>query len=592
MDAVRFDAGLFSAKDYGFLRNLVTYPVYSEINTFLRHDGEGTNCNKVYPMSFSSPEDYLFMEKYIASDLDAWKVKPTYLCANYYGYNQDYSKQNDIKAYFSVPSNYDYCLDCAGNYPNRIIWSETASEEGFGEDNYRVYLANNYLDITTNSGELNALSSYNSNIFAFTDKQVVQLYNGNRELQTNDGTVYVGSGTFLSEPPTEGMLVPYGHGGTKSRFSIKRTEFGIFYIDHMGAKVIQLSDGMKPISSNGNEMFFRKNLNTDYLVNYFKNKGLDYKFDDTLTHWGGVGTIVTYDPMYKRIIVHHRDFKPLVNIKLSTDSLITGNYFIDVTTHLIYRKDLLSNEQVYLHDVDLFENKSFTMSYSCIDDAWVSYHAWSWGHSFNTDKNLYVVSTNASPTNADNLNKFTESGLRWLYYDVPSPFIIEYVVPSFPTQTLESLHYVSRVTSYLSTDIIDLNQTFNGLVVYNSYQNSGFLNISVKTNPYDGYRWNSFTKYASRKDRVWRVSGFRNNVEDISVPSNTSDWEELKSIYNLYPFQGYIDKVPNIAAINTDKQQQLQEMFRDNYNKIRHFYYGVDKLEIELTNANQLKSIR
>jgi hypothetical protein len=594
MDAIRRDTVFlnFRNKAYGYLRNLVTYPVYSEINTFLRHGGEGVNCNKVYPQSFSDDTDFLFMEKYIVTDFDKWQKEPVMLCTNYYGYNKDYSKENDTKAFYSIASNWDYCLKCSGQYPNRIVWSETAFEEGFGQDNFRVYKANNYLDVSSTTGELNDLSSYNNNIFAFTDKTVFQLLSGSKELQTNEGTVYIGTGQFLAQPPLEGMIVPHGHAGCSSRFSVKKTEFGVFYIDHLGGKIFKIADGMEPISSLGNEMFFRKNLNNNYLINYLRSIGIqNYNYDDALTHYGGVGTAVTYDSKLKRVVFQSRDFKPLITIKLSTDTPTTDDYFIDVVTHKIYRKDLLSQEEVYLYDNDLFENKSFTISFNCTKNNWLSFHSWSWGHSFTTDKHLYVSPTTPTTNLSVNIEKFVDKGPTLRYYDVPAPMIIEYVEKSLPTDTLESLYYVTKVTDSNFEDKRDLEETFNGLVVYNSHQATPFLNLTIKPTQYSNFRWDNTTKYVTRKDSVWKVSGIRNMVNDTSLPHMSSEWADINFEY-FFPFHGYLDKVPNPLVIDTTKSQYTQEMMRDNYNKVRYFYYGTNKLEIDLTFANKLKSIR
>jgi hypothetical protein len=228
--------------------------IESTINANYRHAGTD-ECNDYYKRG--GVTDY-----FIQKTTDISENKPigrTSICPEFYAYNKDFSYVNTFNIYYPLPFTFNYCSDCLGVYPNRIIFSQKAFEEDL-VDNYRTYLANDYVDIPANRGEIISIDYYNNKIIVRTKYSCFFLQPNPQQIQLSETTAFIGTGDFLSIPPQELNVNETGYAGQQNPISELQTEHGLIWVDDLNGKVFKLSNTLEEISREGMYHFFRNNL--------------------------------------------------------------------------------------------------------------------------------------------------------------------------------------------------------------------------------------------------------------------------------------------------------------------------------------------
>jgi hypothetical protein len=244
----------------------------SPINANYRHGGTD-ECNEYYKGGIAT--DYILKK---TTELSENKpIGRTNICAEFYGYNKDFSYINTFNVYYPLGFTFNYCSDCLGIYPNRLIFSQKSFEEDM-VDNYRNYLANDYVDIPANRGEIVSMNYYNGKIVIRTTETCFFLQPNPQQIQLSESTAYIGTGDFLSIPPQEMNVTSSGYAGQQNKIAEVITEHGLVWLDSLSGKIFKLSDKLEEISRNGMYHFFRKNL-----ANF---------------------SIVGYDPLFERLVVN------------------------------------------------------------------------------------------------------------------------------------------------------------------------------------------------------------------------------------------------------------------------------------------------
>lgn len=168
------------------------------------------------------------------------------------GYNKQYSVTNNLKPTFSKPT----IFEPVTLFPNRSIYSEK-SFEGEIADQMRVYLPNNFHDISKTKGEITDTFVYNNRFYHHTEYSLwLSFFNDRVETTTSDGTVYLGNGGVFQQPSIELFPLEGGYCGTTSKCGTN-TPFGRIFIDNHHGKVFLLSESIEEISDNGMFNFFR-----------------------------------------------------------------------------------------------------------------------------------------------------------------------------------------------------------------------------------------------------------------------------------------------------------------------------------------------
>ena len=93
-------------------------------------------------------------------------------------------------------------------------------------DNYRIIKTNSYTDLDGSSGPLVELFTDKDQLYALTTQSAWMLPIRPQTLQTNESSIYVGTGDVLSVPPRRLATPDFAYGGTQHKQSVVSTEFG------------------------------------------------------------------------------------------------------------------------------------------------------------------------------------------------------------------------------------------------------------------------------------------------------------------------------------------------------------------------------
>ncbi len=220
---------------------------------------------------------------------------------------------------------------------------------------------------------------------------------------------------------------------------------------------------------------------------------------------------------------------------------------------------------------DIFECRSWTLSYSMMGKTWVSWHSYT-PNFYMSSKDFFISGINKIPQTSGNTTSRAEPLYIWRhqlnplhnnyqkYYGCVSPHGVEVVTTESAVKAniFENIHFLTFDSGYL----------------YNSYQITDTLNFVVKDTDVPNMAVTSVTEnYNScildRKERVWGINGFRDMAIDRNIPNPpslfTNDWENISSSY-------YIDRVINPLAVDQDKNWFEQARMLDKYLGIRLFF--------------------
>lgn len=218
-------------------------------------------------------------------------------------------------------------------------------------------------------------------------------------------------------------------------------------------------------------------------------------------------------------------------------------------------------------------NNSWTISYSLKQNHWVSWHT--------TIPNIYINVPDKlySWTYGNNtIWKHNKVGSYGLFNNIRRPSVIEYVPVSNPlvTKITDSIDILADFQKYFpeNNEFVDLNNIFfNKVILYNSRQCTGELNIKVKDANYDAANYidqqienfDSQSIIVDRNERNWSLNHFRDMRTNYEVPIFNSTLPAIQSNY-------YTDKVLNIASLDYNKDWTEQESFRDKYLAVRFIF--------------------
>lgn len=196
-----------------------------------------------------------------------------------YNYNNNLSKQNDQKVYFTRP---EFSLE-QFTYPSRIHHSDlklyNSSEQGF--DVFRVL---NYFDLEENRGPITKLALEGDNFYAIQERGIVYLPMGETQLQQTDaGILAVGTGDVIGRP----IIIDSNRGSQHLR-TVVESGRGIYMADNLNKAVYRLVGRELQIISD----FYNASLFRDKLGENISNKN----------HLIGL-----YDPIRKQYWLHYNN---------------------------------------------------------------------------------------------------------------------------------------------------------------------------------------------------------------------------------------------------------------------------------------------
>jgi hypothetical protein len=528
--------------------------VESEINMYMRH-GTLEECGAYY--KGGSQADYLISK--VADIVDNEYIFKNPLCREYYYYNKDYSKRNHESLYLPLIDNYDCCDQCLNNNKNRI-WYSIDADPNLDSDGYKYILANNFKDIHGADKEITDLFQHQDNLYARTERALYMLPAKEQTLQTNEETLYIGTGEFLSLNPRKLIDTNYGYAGGKDEYARQTTEFGTIFIDSNSNKVFNLTEGAREISNNGLRNWFRDNLKLHFLDSFQQLNQGDYPIIST-HHSLGVGFYSAYDPLTRRYILHKRDFE------INPD-VITDLTWVPSTESFNYRRTNLRN----FNNTEVFINKSWTISYNLAGQYWVSYHSYLPNIMFNDAEKLYTGINDDQIWRHDN-NNFLN------FYDNNHPYIVELVFHKnqTATETFDGIEFISRAKEKQGEQWNNREDvSFNKVLAFNDNQITLDHDLTIQNlddiyETVDGVSLNSLT------ESTWRINDLVNYRTDHSQSIFSNQWQDIQDKY-------FIDKVVNPNAVDVNKDVYELDRLRDKYLGLRLTYEPVDN-NIKLTTS-------
>ena len=520
------------------LKDVVTE---SSLNLSLRQDHTAYGEGHIYTNSLDVKTYFRDKIMIFNKENEHWESR-TIPLPEVYHYNRDYSRMNRESVYFPIPQTYNCCSDCLEEFPNRVWWSKQSFQEE-NTDNYRVFLSNDYLDMESELGNLQALVRKDTSIYAFTTKGVWKLLQNIQERSSGDLVTFVGTGEYLSLPPRSILDTDVDNVGTKSKWAILKLPMGIAFVNDEGSNIYIISEGkgLNEISRIGMKNWFEDNLP-------FRLDEEDYPYRNSLSHEYGVGLISTYDAYNKRYVLTKKDYKPLEGISFNGTDWVNGD------------------TKVSFSDSSSFVNYSWTISFSLLSNTWISWHSYM--------SDFYFPSLNSFlSSNGNKLWKHNTPNSYQNYYGVDKPHIIEVVFLTNPLQTTiwDAVKFHTQAQKY-NPAYNEVNEeryvTFNNAILYNHRQCSGRLDLVSKdeqANPenYLGQQVvNEAGKVLLNKDEGnWTFNDFRDYRTDYTIPV----WDKTQS--NLQPY--YMDKVLNSSSINFSKNWYELESMSSKYLVLR-----------------------
>lgn len=472
-------------------------------------------------------------------------------------------------------------------FPTRVIRSKV-SGISIG-DKYRQFLANDFKDLPKNRGDIWSLFSLTGILYIHTEGSLFQT-RGKEELSVGGIAAFIGSGNIFDQEPVELRDTQTGYGGTTSIFGGVSTPFGRFWVSRRDRKMYMAAGGDGGIEEvmSGMESWFRENMPfkiEDYGVDV---DGDDFNYNpDSTVAAAPMGYTVTYDPVYKRILVTKRE--PVPNAEFITQweagNIVVRNNvltldagctdFEDDADHEAAKSDtrgtaLQNTSALYCGPIGLanpqfFSAGGWTLSYYPELKIWGSRHSYLPKLYVSTAKTMFSFK-DSYMWGHNNLNA------PGSFYNTTYPFEIEFIDNTQPgaAKSYASFAYwadivkkdVSHITEYE-------NRTYAGFTsfyVYNTTQisalstNIHYLHNARKVNKF--WYINSFrdlTKYTDQTSSYIN-SGFANVVDNFTTVINAPISSEP-----MFTEEGVV----NANYIDSTKSWYMQKKFVDHFLGVR-----------------------
>ena len=265
-------------------------------------------------------------------------------------------------------------------------------------------------------------------------------------------------------------------------------------------------------------------------------------------------------------------YNPTLDCNQVIETTVPGYYTTETVTETVPTNTVVySTELGNAVPLDsVLVNNSWTMSYSLKTQNWVGAHPYLPSFYFHVQERFYSWLQGSRYIYKHNIK-----GSYQTFYGTYYPFIVEYVDNSNPLQNKVWDHvlFQSEAKKFIpgTGEYIDQrNVTFNKVLMYNTQQISGVLNLVPKQNESIDYLIQQTKNVGSttgsitidRNERDWTFNDLRDLRVDYTVPMFYKDVSYLQSSY-------YIDKIVNPAAISVSKDWTQLESFRDKFLVIR-----------------------
>nr|DAI89467.1 MAG TPA: stabilization protein [Caudoviricetes sp.] len=248
--------------------------------------------------------------------------------AEFFFYNQIYSKSVTTTAYRTLSDNFDQSeSDCRNDKPNGIMWSQPDNSENNYNDPYLNYKPLDFYEFDSKYGKLKDIRTIEREQILIRQENATSLFNA-IDVAVDDGKRADSrnlASAFARRPMTYSET-DLGFGGTQSSQSVS-CEFGHYSVDAKRGQVIEIpsgGQGMNEISSiiggkpSGMRNWFKEHLPFKILKSQIANIS-DLDTDNAIN---GVGIAMGYDSRFRRVFITKKDYIPKVDPCLKFDKNI------------------------------------------------------------------------------------------------------------------------------------------------------------------------------------------------------------------------------------------------------------------------------
>ena len=575
---------------YLFCNGVRDFYVESDVNVGFR-DWDDLPSKRFYDPYGYTDLSYMFRSDIIKSD-------------QFYKYDYSLSVNKFYSQYVSfgqtLGRDYDPQLayTCYDYFPRRIAYSLPQNEEQ-KIDNWRQFLANNYYDFPTPVRAIKPISKTGA-LFMMDESSPVE-FTGVQVLQQGESqnvAITIGDGGLFNQALQNVVNTERGlnYGSCTSKYSAINTKHGLFWASQEAGKVFRYSGQIEEISSKGLKWWFAKYL-PSILLSQFPNYPL---YDNPVV---GVGVQTSYDQTNEILYISKKDYKALKNVVFFEGDFYYGcppgthSDGIDPTTGTYLCVRCLSDiacpgKKIILGDPQYFEDASWTISYDCKNSYWISYHSWF------PDFSLSARNHNLTNKGRGLWTHNTRTDLFANYYGQQYETAVELITNTPPDgfTTLKNIEYWLDTWVYKDNGwdrFLQYDNNFDTLIIYNSEQCSGLLNLLPKnTNPYLDLNYpiistSSIDVLYNLKERKYRVNQFWDITNDRGEFTNAEQQSIITDING-------VDFQLNSLALNYAKPPLQSKKFRAEFNKVflEKKNPGNNRLQLYLHKTNNQNSSR
>lgn len=539
--------------------------VESDDNINMRHAGDTT--------AGVATVDSVYFDKYTAADV-LWKSPLHDLTKkDNILYEDHYSALQDVRVTVPYPKK-----DKSTNlFPNRLVRSMV--QDGNYTDTYRYFMLAEYKDFGQNKGPITNIFNLNALIYIHTEKSLFKT-KGKQNLELADASqAYIGSGDLFAQEPDEFVQSTDGYLGLTNKMGALVTKDGYIFVSRNSRKIFLITDKVQDITDLGMSTWARENF-PFVIENY--GISLDAYGASADAPTSNFGFLVTYDPLFKRVIVTKRELIPndFYSAQLAIGSAPSSNSggIQLVNGVVVIKKD---RSIVPLADNTYFDTSGWTISLSLDLGAWASRHSYTPPlYAFNT---RYLYSFGKRTT-----DKFSSS--FYVHNDYINPgnfygslfnFELEFISTGDDTTSKDGTVSTTKHTNKIYSAVTYLVETYkpsptNIAQVTNVWE-PGFTSFYVyTTEQISGLKDLVYLNNIRKADHSWIFNDFRDmsrvdfstSLDSGQININGDDYNGTyipTSSYSMFTSEGVI----NSNYINSAKPWYEQKKFTDKFLGVR-----------------------
>ncbi|HMT02171.1 MAG TPA: hypothetical protein PKD00_02485 [Burkholderiales bacterium] len=552
------------------LKTLIHCVVESDVNVDLRHEGEllkdayypklknkTFNLDSAVPNSAKPLNSYLnrFWYNECTKEVEDW-------LDNSFNYNIDYSNVNNKFIYVPVTITYKTC-DCVNELQNTIAYSNKSNLNNF---NYNDFLEDNFLTVPSLYGPINNLLVLNNTLYAHTRDIIWKVFSNEKQLKIDDTTVYLGQGDLFNKDPLAVYAAESGYAGNILLHGTMSTENGYYFYDLHGGKIHHLTDKLDDLSLKKMSNFFKENSKF-CISNIITNL-------DNYANPDGIGIMFAFDYFNNRLLLSKKDYEfvdeTIFGGVYQENDCVVGNIYYHEGKFVLIEDTDCSYSILSLKNTDYFCDKSFTLSYSYNLDGWVSFHSFIPDYYIFDRKNFYTVLDKKIYSHNKKCSYLN-------YYNNIYPYILEFPLISKPNvivDTLSSLHWNSFAyeADLFCNETFKNNITFNKLLIYNSMQSTGQMDLIFNKGGYLRKEPTYPAIHVDRNERHFSVNNLRDYVINYDLPMFINNCDSNCSTT--------VNKLFNNAKIDINKYYKQLQRLRDSYHIARFSLENTDNVKL------------